>query len=260
MRKMKKSLTVIVGLFISGQFLLAQIPRQDIDDAFEEIEGRLTLNFFNALDGKPIPEGKVLIEDIGDFQTDINGKARFPIPEEDGIYKVTFRKEGYIETKFEIEIMAGTLFFDRISISPALTLGALRIVLDWGAEPTDLDAHLVKYRQYHISYRDKRTSEDEQVRLDRDDTNGYGPETITLNRVDAQAGYLFYVHDYSNGANHNSLALSKSKACVKVYGDGQLLNIFRVPLKTKGLVWEVFRIENGRIVPINQVTNSKPLP
>lgn len=249
---------LLLCLLMVNHELWAQKPQRSMDDEFAELGGNLTLNFFNAMDGKPIAGAEVFIENVGEFLTDEQGKARFPIPEEDGFYKVIFRKEGFIETHFQIEITAGTMFFDRISISPTLTAGALRIVLDWSADPPDLDAHLVKIGQYHISYRDKRTSDDKQVQLDRDDTDGYGPETITINKVDVDGRYVFYVYDYTNQNKAGSTGLSKSKANVKVYYGGQLLYNWRVPLKVKGFYWEVFCIERGNIVPVNEVRATLP--
>lgn len=236
----------------------AQIPQRSMEDEFAELGGKLTLNFFNAMDGKPIAGAQVVIEQIGEFVTDENGKAHFPIPEEDGFYNVVFKKAGFIETRFQIEIAAGTMFFDRFSISPTLTEGALRIVVDWSAQPPDLDAHLVKLGQYHISYRDKRSSDDKQVILDRDDTDGYGPETITINQIDVNSSYIYFIVDYTNQNKATSTALSKSKAHVKVYYAGQLLYNFKVPVKTKGFCWEVLRIERGNIVPVNEVRATLP--
>jgi len=250
---------LLIGLILLAHTnIWAQKPQREMEDEFAELEGELTLNIFNALDGKPIAGGVVWIEKVGEFVTDEEGKARFPIPPEDGFYNVIFKKEGFIETHFNIEITAGTMFFDRISISPALTAGAVRVVLDWSAEPRDLDAHLVKIGNYHISYRDKRVSDDKTVQLDRDDTDGYGPETITINKIDSKGEYVFFVHDFTNQNKANSTALSKSKACIRVYYAGQLLYNWRVPLKTKGFCWEVFRIQQGNIVPVNQIRATLP--
>lgn len=249
-------LIVMVLLLINNAW--GQKPQRSMEDEFAELGGELTLNFFNAMDSKPIVNGAVWIEKVGEFVTNEEGKARFPIPTEDGFYKVIFKKEGFIETHFKIEVTAGTMFFDRISISPALTAGAVRVVLDWSAEPRDLDAHLVKIGNYHISYHDKRVSDDKTVMLDRDDTDGYGPETITINKIDVNGQYVFFVHDYTNQNKANSTALSKSKAHVRVYYAGQLLYNWSVPLNTKGFCWEVFRIQQGNITPVNEVRATLP--
>ncbi len=47
------------------------------------------------------------------------------------------------------------MIFDvHYSISPTLPADNLRVVLDWGDEPQDLDAHFVKRGGYHVSYHD----------------------------------------------------------------------------------------------------------
>ena len=149
-------------------------------DAMEELEsGRLTMRFFNALTGNPIKGGRVSIQGKGDFDTDVEGRVQFEPPDEDGELPIAFRAPGFITSEFSVEIMNGTLYFNRFSVSPIMDVHQVRIVLDWGEEPRDLDLHFVKDGGYHISYRNMHTLADGNGRLDRDDTRGYGPETIT---------------------------------------------------------------------------------
>jgi hypothetical protein len=65
--------------------------------------------------------------------------------------------------------------------------------------------------------------------------------------TDLSAVYRLYIHDYTNGANGASTALSRSGAVVRVYGRGGLLNAFTVPVNRAGTQWNVFRIVNGRV-------------
>ena len=75
-------------------------------------------------------------------------------------------------------------------------------------------------------------------------------------KVDDNAEYVFYVHDYTNRNNKDSNELSESKATVKLFGkEDKLLNIFNVPLNREGNKWEVFRIRNGNIITIDSVAN-----
>ena len=233
--------------------IYAQIPKDHVSDAFDELDDTLNLHFFNALDGEPIPNAKVIIGDFGEFATDYTGKAAFPIPE-DGVYQVTFSKRGFIKSTFNIEIMVGSLFFNRFSVSPELPLGTVRIVLDWGKNPSDLDAHFKKKNSYHISYHNMRVSDDGEAQLDRDDTSSFGPETITAKQIDQNAVYNYIVHNYTDRNNKNSDTLSKSRASVKVYGgDNELLNVFQIPQDTPGTFWHVFKIVNSELLPVNEV-------
>ncbi|MBN1540970.1 hypothetical protein JW992_02410 [candidate division KSB1 bacterium] len=244
---------VVLGvLCLSCYAVQAQIARSDVDDAFRELDEQLTLRFYHALTGQPIPNARVEIDSIGVFQTDQEGAAILPIPESDGVYRVVFSHADFIRSAFSIEIMAGTLFFNRFSVSPVLPVGTLRAVLDWGENPRDLDAHLVKAGHYHIAYHHKRVSDDGLARLDRDDRDGFGPETITINQVDGSADYTYYIHDYSHRDRPDSRHLSDSRATVKVFGNSdQLLYVLQVPVGQSGIYWPVFRIRDGRIVPSN---------
>jgi len=236
-----------------------EVPRDKITDVFDELESdQLSLRFLDALTGDGISDGQVLIEGIGSYQTDFEGKLMFDIPP-DGFYHIKFQRQGYISSDFKIEIMAGTLFFNRFSISPEVPLGTIRVVLDWDKNPKDLDAHLEKRGDYHISYRNKSVSADGVAKLDRDDTNGYGPETITANAVDPGGVYHYFVHDYSNKDRDNCKKLSKSKASVKIYGgDNRLLHVFDIPRDQIGNHWFVFSIENGKISSQNLMLNAQP--
>ena len=259
MKKVYSISLLVVLLLIPG---LAQetSDKQKIQDVFEELEsGKLTLRFIDAMTGAMIEGATVNIEEIGEFTSDYDGVIKFDPPAEDKTIVVKFTHPRYMTAKFGVEIMAGTLFFNRFSVSPRMPMGNLRVVLDWGKKPNDLDAHFVKSGQYHISFRNMRVSQDNSAQLDRDAQQGFGPETITTNNVDEAASYTYFVHDYSNQSSSGSSTLSNSRASVKVYGgNNQLLSIFLVPQSANGTVWEVFRVVNGSIEPVNQVTNSAP--
>lgn len=251
-------------LLVFSIFLLNSISAQEnrnkfkdkFDDVFEEEENEnLTLRFFNALNGEAIANANVQIEGFGKFTTDEEGKVRFPIPDKDGFLMVHFECNKYITTDFKVEVIAGTLFFNRISVSPELDLKHLRIVLDWDSSPKDLDAHFVKSNAYHISYRHTRILTDGSGELDRDDMDGYGPETITIKDIDDLGNYEYFIHDYTNKTNHSSSGLSRSKASVKVYGEGKLLYIFQVPASRKGTKWSVFKLSQGQFIETNTLSN-----
>ncbi len=196
----------------------------------------------------------ITITGIGEFTTDIEGKVQFPNENfPDGKLMVTVKKQGYISSDFVVEVVAGSIFFNRFSISPVLDFGSIRIVLEWERTPRDLDAHLIKKDGFHISYHDKTTLTDGQGQLDIDSRNGFGPETITLNDVDESGSYTYFVHNFSNRGEDNSRKLSKSKATVRVYADNMLKYNLTVPEDKKGDTWRVFQIENGKYTIINTI-------
>ncbi|MBM65391.1 MAG: hypothetical protein CMH55_04060 [Myxococcales bacterium] len=225
-------------------------------DNFAEIDairgdgGGLALRFYDAVTGKPIA-GATVVLDSQSARTDRDGRAMLPWPKKlaagDDARALRFTARGYITTDLKVRFQARTLFNNRFSISPKLpTPKHVRIVLDWGRRPADLDAHLKKSGSYHISYRHKKSYRD-RVNLDRDDVDGEGPETITIRQVDDRGTYSYFVHDYSNRSQSNSSALSKSQGRVMVFGDGRLLHVFRVPSAGTGRTWEVFTIKGGEV-------------
>lgn len=250
---------IFVLLLIAASLVYAQENKQKskAEDALREMEeDKLTLHFINALTGSPIEGARIEIANIGTFQTDYKGRVFFEAPESDGTFPVKFSLEDYASATFDIEINLRTLFYNRFSVSPVLPVGSIRVVVDWSDTPRDLDAHFVKAGGYHISYRDMHSAEDGSARLDRDDTDGWGPETITANVIDPTKEYTFYVHDYSNRNNSSSDKLSKSKASVKVYGNqNELLHIYKVPENLSGTTWVLFKLVNGKLTTVNTIAN-----
>jgi len=212
-----------------------------------KMDGLIPLRFLNALDGKPVDNAAVNVHGIGVFMTNMEGIISFP-EQEDGFYTLEFSKQGYISAKIEFEVKLNNVFNNRISVSPVMRGDYLRIVLDWGQRPADLDLHLVKDGSYHISYRNMRSADDNSVMLDRDDMDGFGPETITIMETDLRAVYQVYIHDYTNRNSSSSTELSRNGAAVRVYNRSGLVRSFYVPSNFRGNTWNVFRIINGEVV------------
>lgn len=136
------------------------------------------------------------------------------------------------------------------AVSPVMSnLDGMRIVLNWGASPEDLDSHIV-FPDNHI-YFSNMTGTDAQ--LDVDDTTSYGPETITLERKHDGQRYVYAVHDYTNGENPGSF-LSKSNAKVFVYVGQTLIRTYYVPENQAGNLWTVFAVtEGGEFQDFNRI-------
>jgi hypothetical protein len=214
-----------------------------------KMDGLIPLRFTNALDGKPINGATVDVAGIGVFMTNLAGIISFP-EQEDGFYTLVFSKAGYISTELEFEVKLNNVFSNRISISPVMRGDYLRIVLDWTDKPADLDLHLEKGTGsdgYHISYWNMRSVDDGSALLDRDDRDGFGPETITVMETDLSRVYEVYIVDYTNRESAASRALSNSGAVVRVYNREGLVSAFVVPTNRAGNRWNVFRVVNGRV-------------
>ncbi len=254
MKKTMILLSVLLALLTVTASAQIDKMRNELNDAMaEQQKGLLTLHFSDAQTGKPVPNATVDIQGIGSFRTGSMGTVRFPIPAKDGIYPARVHCKGYIPVDLSLDVVAGTIFHNRFSLSKSLPIGQLRIVLEWNKKPSDIDAHFVKKGGYHISYRNMTASSDGLAVLDRDDRDGYGPETITVKQVDKNAEYRFYVFDYSDRDHPRSDKLSRSGAIVRVYGNNKLLKTFEVPTDTEGDFWQVFSITHGQINAVNNV-------
>ncbi len=174
-----------------------------------------------------------------------------------GMYTAEVQKSGYTNTYYNFLAGEGRETV-QINASPTLAQGEVRVVLTWGSTPQDLDSHLfLPYDDvfgnstYHIWYGNKQDSLGNN--LDVDDRNGYGPETVTISSL--QDGlYKYYVVDYSNSSSGNpqSEEMSRSGARVDVYTENGLAASYTVPVNREGVIWEVFEIRNGEIVPIQR--------
>lgn len=116
----------------------------------------------------------------------------------------------------------------------------IRIVLSWGQEPADLDAHLTgpnaDASRFHIYFSARESA---TAKLDRDNTNSFGPETITITQINSGV-YRYSVHDYTNRESASSTALARSGAKVEVYRAGGT-STYYVP-NQPGNLWTVFEI------------------
>lgn len=192
--------------------------------------------------------------------TDANGGYGFTaVPA--GAYTVSASHDDYQDLNFTVLSVGGQVRDAQdASMSPALGAGEIRIVLSWGAEPSDLDSHLTgpssSGGSFHCYY-GSRTPDPGYVNLDRDDTSSYGPETTTIEQRLAGT-YQFQVYDYSNRSSTTSSVLSNSGAQVKVYDDSGEIASYNVPSGQGGTVWTVFDLDgaSGRITPRNTMTYS----
>lgn len=127
------------------------------------------------------------------------------------------------------------------ALSPIMTnLDGMRIVLNWGATPEDLDSHIV-FPDNHVYFQSMSGS---NAQLDVDDTDSFGPETITLSKKHDGERYVYAVHDFTNREASGSM-LSKSKAKVFVYVGQTLIRTYYVPANQVGNLWTVFAITEG---------------
>ncbi len=180
--------------------------------------------------------------------TDSNGTFSFT-GLESGVYSIFVLAAGYSDCgRTVISLGSNATAAQDVPCSP-IGQEQVRIVLTWGANPTDLDAHLTgpnasDANRFHIYYPGSNRGA-EAVNpfaiLDVDDRSSFGPETLTLTRLNSGV-YRYSVHDFTNRNSATSTALGSSSAKVELYVPGNFSpRIFYVP-NQRGTLWTVFEL------------------
>ena len=216
------------------------------------LEG-VSLNVFEGVDAPETgtPAATATSDSRGEYSLVLPG----------GVYTAYLTKNGYRPDKMLIRSEGETTIGDQdCTITPTVPEGSVRIVLDWGPHPNDLDSHLVNKAQgIHTYYSNKvfNLNYRENVSLDVDALGEMLPdktnrvETTTIH-TQLAGKYTFYIQDYSNRESSSSRAMADSGAKVTVfYGTEKL--VFEVP-DQYGTLWEVFTLENGIITPSGTFT------
>jgi hypothetical protein len=190
------------------------------------------------------------------------------VTDEDGVYAISnvavgsklveAERDGYLPLTQETYVNAGSSITLNFALSPILGDGEFRIVLTWGKNPKDLDAHFwLPYPKYPHLYLDAPGSctNFPNVCLDRDDKDGYGPETISIKSLKASGTYTFAVLNYNYGYP-GVPEITQSSAKVQLYGVEGLIAQFSVPKKGMGDLWYVFDLNaaTGEVATINCIT------
>ena len=190
-----------------------------------------------------------------------------------GYYTVEVSKDGFISAYFVVQAAASNwdnairddALKQVFSISPYIQSDdTLRIVLTWGEYPADLDSHiagsLANGSRFHVYYSNKNVYEeidDESVNtanLDIDDTQSFGPETITLHITNLTEVYSYYIHDFTNRNSSYSTSMATSGAKVQVFSGSVLLATYEISANSDGTLWHVFDFDpvTGTLITQNQ--------
>lgn len=73
----------------------------------------------------------------------------------------------------------------------------MRVVLTWGENPRDLDAHMIDSENNLNNYSNPEIGE---MILEADDTDGFGPEVTRVDKLNNGKEYMYYVNNYSSGS------------------------------------------------------------
>ena len=224
--------------------------------------GGVSGKVLNAVDRSPI--ANVLVTISGQtVTTDTDGNYTI-LNVGPGDHDVAGASDGFCPFSAPFTIPDGyedESFTYNFSMSPMLEGEQIRMVLNWGATPNDLDSHLltpeIEGNTHHIFYSNTGSyTAVPYAKLDTDDTNGYGPETITIDQLFAGT-YTYYIKNFSGGSS----GLKNSNAVIQIYsGESCTSNIIEVPTDTNGLFWHVCNIDGatGDVTVVNQIQSSAP--
>ena len=174
-----------------------------------------------------------------------------------GTYTVRATRASYAAGSVTITLIGGSLSAPITFLSPGTVTIAWRFVLSWGATPLDLDAHLTgplasTTSRFHVFFSSTGSATVSPFAvLDQDATNGFGPETITLQQQIAGV-YRFYVVNFSGAPE-----MRTSTARVDVYQGNTLVRQFFPPQQT-GSIWNIFEINGAVLTPINTINSTEP--
>jgi hypothetical protein len=176
---------------------------------------------------------------------------------EAGVYTGYTSKNGYEDGTFNVYVMGNEEICNQNgAMSPVVEEDELRIILQWGASPSDLDSHLWAYHHgcavanpFHQYFSSIGHACSTWFALDLDDTSSYGPETSTIYKTSdgfsprINQPYRFAVHDYSNRSSGTSSAMSNSPGLRVDAITSQGTTTFYMPTNTPATVWSVFDAE-----------------
>lgn len=175
-----------------------------------------------------------------------------------GNYTMEMTKDGYFQGYANLIVIGehtrenqdGTLTPNELAV------GQYRAILVWGENPSDIDTHFIgrdadNSELFHLAYWEKYIDTAETTAfLDVDDTDSFGPETLTIEAINPALTYDYDIQYYSGDGT-----LQDSQAKVQVYDHTGLINTFNVPQET-GSCWRVFTLKEGKIVPVNQMVDN----
>lgn len=212
----------------------------------------------SAVTGEGVPDAvldfKAREDSLNSASTKTKSDGSFSIRLEVDVYEVTISAEDFMEETFEVEIEKDKNYSgEQFVISPDLGSGTARIVLEWGTEPKDLDSYLFGETDegvdVNVRFSNKicKDGEHQIAELDVDETNGYGPETITI--YDLNGVYRYTVADF-----RRTQTMKEYGATVKVYlpNQSQPTVITIDPNEDVKDIWNVLELDHGELHILNE--------
>jgi len=200
----------------------------------------------NSQDGQGIAGARIVFSrngypELADV-TGATGTFNF-VDAPSGTFTVEITRTGFITFLREnVEITNGAFVLDPVAITETPPAGSFRIILTWGATPSDLDTHLTgpdgAGGRFHVYYGNRSAG---GSTLDLDDTSGNGPETTTITTLH-NGVYRFSALNFSNQTATGAQGIAASPARIEVYSSFGLIKSYTAPPATAGNTWRVFEM------------------
>lgn len=218
----------------------------------------LYVQIVSAEDGNPVSSATLTLENKWNLITDDLGRAYIPEQIANGYYHMVISKNGFMTTKsyLMLSLDREVVSSKQIAIPEEKNEPGIKIVLEWGSFPEDLDAHILSSKE-HAYF---GSEESDSLTLDVESRRGFGPEAVSILNVDEKETYRFFVYDYSNESNPESMELSYSYAHVTVYINNEYKGTYNITRGRPGFVWHVLNIVNGNeVVLVDNLSSDKDL-
>ena len=191
-------------------------------------------------------------EVIAESKSDSKGNITLSL--ENGIYTIEFVKKGFVKSYQTIAVEKKSAM--NIPLVKKMKKNQLKIVLTWEGDK-DMDASLFtpyQGKDGDMAYVGADTKKDKHGnRLVLDGKQGNTTEVIILDNVKA-GNYKYYVSDYTNSRKKkfSSKDMKDMKLKVVVYDKNGIAGYYTLPYDVNGVIWEVFEIKNGELIPLQK--------
>ncbi len=239
----------------------------------------------NAVDGIGIANAAVSVGEQNSV-TNAEGTVNFSqLPS--GSREVRVVSDNYAGISRPIDLSCGSNNTEAFNLNPtsgqqALAETDIRVVLNWGEHPIDLDAHLTgpepgveagfvnEADRFHI-YWDNQTTADGVAVLDIDDVTSFGPETVTIKPPTDSAQlrpglYRYTVYQYEGSGtllDGASVDLYIGNNAVRQFRPQDATGADALVADTEGNIWTAFElnVDTAGVVtvyPVNILSHMEP--
>ena len=181
-----------------------------------------------------------------------DGSGNLVIELTSGVYTLEIRMNGYV-----VGYRTVTVDEDKnvsVALAKPVTNKQMKVVLSWEGEQ-DLDSYLFtpyRAKNGNMAYIGGSAKKDKHGnKLYLDGKNGNNVEIINIANI-KNGYYKYYVSDYTNSLkkNYSAKDMAGLNIRVEVYSKNGLVAVYIIPYNSNGVIWEVFEIKNGKVVPL----------